>query len=215
MAENHHEQMKDREDGSAVVDESPAVTFYSNPTPNEENLDAIKAALLQANSVTKTRDEKKEELTGDAGDGVGAEAGASSIDTRSGGFNCGSVELCGAAVTPGGSDRKDSCDPADKPCAGPSAMNAEPPQTRDDTDPFGSGYLDYVSDSQLNTIALIEEEVMEREEDLGSSDCHEDATDLICGLIRELSSLNQNVMATHRELENLRRSSKSSRSSIR
>lgn len=33
-----------------------------------------------------------------------------------------------------------------------------------------------------------EEEVMEREEDLGPPDCH-DATDLICGLIRELSSL--------------------------
>lgn len=33
-----------------------------------------------------------------------------------------------------------------------------------------------------------EEEVMEREEDCVSPDCH-DATDLICGLIRELSSL--------------------------
>lgn len=34
-----------------------------------------------------------------------------------------------------------------------------------------------------------EEEVVEKEEDFGSPDCHEDATDLICGLIRELSSL--------------------------
>lgn len=30
---------------------------------------------------------------------------------------------------------------------------------------------------------------MEIEGDLGTPDCHEDATDLICGLIRELSSL--------------------------
>ncbi len=30
---------------------------------------------------------------------------------------------------------------------------------------------------------------MEREEDFSSPDCHEDATDLVCGLIRELSSL--------------------------
>ncbi|XP_044047289.1 uncharacterized protein LOC122873949 isoform X2 [Siniperca chuatsi] len=217
MTEKPQEQMKDGEDGSEVVNQSPAITFYSNPTQNEEteNLDAIEAALLQVNTVTRRRDEKKEELTGGAGDGDGAEAGASSTDTLSAGFNCGSVELCRAAVTPSGSERKDSRDPDDEPCAGPSTVNAEPPQTRDTTDLFGSGYLDYVSDSQLNTIALTEEEVMEREEDLGSSDCHEDATDLICGLIRELSSLNQKVMATHRELENLRRSSKSSRSSIR
>ena len=33
-----------------------------------------------------------------------------------------------------------------------------------------------------------EEEVMERDEDRVSPECH-DATDLICGLIRELSSL--------------------------
>ncbi|XP_078133611.1 uncharacterized protein LOC144535167 [Sander vitreus] len=201
VAEKPQEQIKDGEDGSALVDQSPAFTFDSNPTQNEEteNRDAIKAALPQVNSATRAKDEKKEELTADAGDSDGPKADTSFTDTRSAEFN--TVELCEAAVTPSGSERKDSgdCD--------------EPPQTRNTADPFGSGYLDYVSDSQLNTIVLTE--VMEEEEDLGSADCHEDATDLICGLVRELSSLNRKVMATHRELENLRRGSKASRSSIR
>ncbi|KAI9544085.1 hypothetical protein NQZ68_005134 [Dissostichus eleginoides] len=90
------------------------------------------------------------------------------------------------------------CD-GDKEYSAGSTSNAEPLQTWDTTDPFGSG--------------LSEVDVME-EEDLGSPD-HEDATELICGLIRELSSLNRKVMATHRDLENLRCSSKTSRSSTR
>ncbi|XP_051241096.1 uncharacterized protein LOC127354861 isoform X2 [Dicentrarchus labrax] len=216
VAEKPQEQTKEGEYGSAVVVQSPAISFYSNPTQSEgaENQDEIQAAPLHVNNVTRTRDEKKEELTDDAGDGNRAEAAASSTDTRSGLLNCGSGELCKAAVTPSGSERKDSkwCDPDDEP--GPSTLNTEHPQTVDTPDPFGSGYLDYVSDSQLNTISLAEEEVMEGEEDLGYPDCP-DATDLICGLIRELSSINQKVMATHRELENLRRSDKGSKSSTR
>lgn len=110
IAEKPQEQMKDGGDASAVVDPSPAVSFYCNPTQNDEpeDQDAIEAASPQVNSVTKTRDERKEELTCDAGDGDRAEAGASSTHTMSGGFNGGSVELCQAAVSPGGSERKDS-----------------------------------------------------------------------------------------------------------
>ncbi|XP_032394127.1 uncharacterized protein LOC116703470 isoform X3 [Etheostoma spectabile] len=203
VAKKPQEQIKDGEDGSALVDKSPAFTFDSNPTQNQEteNRDAIEAALLQVKIATKAKDEKEESAV-DAGDSDGPEADASFPDTRSAESNAG--ELCKAAVTPSGSERKDSGDSDDKP---------EPPQTRDNADPFGSGYLDYVSDSQLNTIVLTE--VMEKEDDLGYPDCQEDATDLICGLVRELSSLNRKVMATHRELENLRRSSKASRSSIR
>ncbi|KAG8015178.1 hypothetical protein GBF38_022499 [Nibea albiflora] len=177
----------DREDGSAVVDQSPT-----------QNVD-LEAAPLQVISETRATNEKKEELADGAGEGDVAKAGASSMDTG-GGFNCGSVELCKASLTPSGTEKNDSCDPHDEPGDGPSPLNA---------DLFGSGYLDFVSDSQLNTIALTEEE-----DNLGSADCH-DATDLMCGLIVELSSLNRKVMATHRELEILRRSSKSSRSSIR
>ncbi|XP_049423462.1 uncharacterized protein LOC125883277 [Epinephelus fuscoguttatus] len=205
VAAQPQEQMK--EDGSAVIDQSPAITFYSNPTQNEEteNPDAAKAAPVSVNGVIGTRHESKRELVG--------EAGASSTSRCSGGFKA--VELCKAAVTPSGSERKDSCNYADEPGAGPSTVNAEPPETQDSSDPFGSGCLDYVSDSQLYTIVLTEEEVMERDEEPGSPDHHEDATQLICGLITELSSLNRKVMAAHRELESLRRSSKSSRSSVR
>ncbi|XP_068448685.1 uncharacterized protein [Clinocottus analis] len=169
-----------------------------------KNGDAIEAAPLQVSCVTRTREE---ELTDDVRDDDVAEAGVSSAHTLSGEMKA--VELFEAAVTPGESEMKDNGGSGIEPGAGPS-VNAEPLQTRDTTDLFGSGYLDYVSDSQLNTIILNEEQV-EREEDFGSPD-HEDATDLICGLIRELSSLNRKVMATHRELENQRRSSKSSRS---
>ncbi|XP_034388049.1 uncharacterized protein LOC117730437 [Cyclopterus lumpus] len=205
VAENFQEQMQDREDRSAAV-QSPAITCSSHTTQREEteNWDAIEAASLQVSSVTRTREE---ELTGDAGDDGVAEAGASSTHTQSGGPKA--VQHCEAAGTPSGSEMKDNCDSDGEPGAGPSSVNSEPPLTRDTTDPFGSGSLDYVSDSQLNTIILSEEVLMERED----RDCpdHEDATDLICGLIRELSTLNRKVMATHRELENRRRSSKSSR----
>lgn len=44
------------------------------------------------------------------------------------------------------------CGPDDEPAPCPSAMNVEDPQICDTTDQFGSGCLDYVSDSQLNTI---------------------------------------------------------------
>ncbi|XP_059203165.1 FK506-binding protein 5-like [Centropristis striata] len=189
------EPVKDTEVESAVVEQCPVLTSYSNQTENEqtENRAAAEAALLL---VTGTSDKKEEELTGGAGSSDGAE-GASSSDSRSGGFSP--------------EERKHRCDADGVPGADPSALNA---QTRDSSDPFGSGNLDYVSDSQLNTIFLTEEEEMEREED-DSPDGPEDATDLICGLIRELSSLNRKVMAAHRELENLRRSSKSSRSATR
>lgn len=110
MPQRAHEQVKEGQDGPEVVIQSPATALYSKSTQNEEtkNLDAIETALLQVKTVTRTRDEKKEELTRDAGDADGAEAGASSTDYRSARFNCGSVELCGAAVTPSGSERNDS-----------------------------------------------------------------------------------------------------------
>ncbi|XP_040003318.1 uncharacterized protein LOC120800911 [Xiphias gladius] len=209
MTETPEKQRKDGEDRLADLVCSPAISFDTNPTQNEEtekNKVQSETASLQVNRVTKTRAEWKEEMMVDCNDGVEVEG------TSSTGLNCGSVELCEAAVTSTGSEKKKSCHPDDEP--GPSTVNAEHTQTRDATEPFGSGCLDYVSDSQLNTIVLIEE-ALKREEGPGSSDCHEDATDLICGLIRELSSLNHKVMATHRELENLRRGSKTSRSSIR
>ncbi|KAM8878416.1 uncharacterized protein AB9W97_014269 isoform 2-T2 [Spinachia spinachia] len=200
VAEKLQEHLKGgKDDGSAAVDQSAATTRSSiTPLSEEtEDRDAMEAAPLQ---VTRTRGE---ELNGDERDGGVAEAGASSTHTQSGGVTA--VQPFEAPVTPSGSEIKDTWDSDGEPGAGSSTGNAEPPQT----DPFGSGYFDYVSDSQLNTIILTEEEVMEREEDVCSPDL-EDATDLICGLVKELSALNRRVMVTHRELENLRRS-KSSR----
>ncbi|XP_061736600.1 uncharacterized protein LOC133538810 [Nerophis ophidion] len=74
-------------------------------------------------------------------------------------------------------------------------------------------YEDYhfVSDTQLNNISFIQDEAAKEDED----ECSEDATQLVCGLIRELSFLNRTVMAAHRELENMRRSRKNSRKLLR
>ncbi|XP_047434688.1 uncharacterized protein LOC125004250 [Mugil cephalus] len=201
MAEIPEQEMKEVEDESTQVN-----CGADSQNEKSDNQDAIGAALLVEN-----RDEKREESTGDVVCGHAAEECASCFDTQPEAINCGSVELDEAAVTPSISEKKDSSDPEDKPAAGPSTGNGEDTQTKDTVDPFGPGCLDYVSDSQLNTIVLIEEEVMTKGKENYIPDCHEDASDLICGLIGELSSLNRKVMATHRELESLRRSSKSSR----
>ncbi|KAG7316087.1 hypothetical protein KOW79_020953 [Hemibagrus wyckioides] len=60
-----------------------------------------------------------------------------------------------------------------------------------------------MTDSQIHKIALS----MELEDQPDPEDCdqQEDASELVCGLIRELSSLNRTVMAAHREMELLRR----------
>ncbi|XP_012990661.3 uncharacterized protein si:ch211-286b5.2 isoform X2 [Esox lucius] len=71
--------------------------------------------------------------------------------------------------------------------------------------PHGEEARDYISDSQLNTITLLEDEDGHEEGE------HEDASELVCGLIRELSSLNRLVMATDRELETFRRGKKTAR----
>ncbi|XP_030597995.1 uncharacterized protein LOC115788989 [Archocentrus centrarchus] len=205
---------KPEEGGSAKGKCSSAVSFCTSRDDKSDNWDAVEAPLLQVKSVTGTRDEKKEEMSGDVVGGDGADEGASCSRTQPGGLKCGSVELREAAATPSVSERKDSRD-SDEPAAGPSTAHAEHAQTLDTADSFGRGCLDYVSDSQLNTIVLIEDEMMWKDEGPDSSDRHEDATDLICGLTRELASLNRKVMATYRELQSLRRSSKTSRSATR
>ncbi|XP_034453003.1 uncharacterized protein LOC117768780 isoform X1 [Hippoglossus hippoglossus] len=207
--ETPEKQSTDGEDKSTEAGGCAAMGSYINPAENEESEKKKATAGLQVQRETETSDEVEEEMMVDASDGIDEE-GISSTVTGPGGFNCGSVELSEAAVTPPG--RKDSHDL--KYELAPPTVTTAHTRTRDPTEVFASGCLDYVSDSQLNTIVLIDEEVKEREKTFGSSDNPEDATVLICGLIRELSSLNQKVMATHRELENLQRGSKASKSSL-
>lgn len=96
-------QRKDGDDGSAGGECSPVITFYTNPSENEgteKKKDGSEAAPLQVQSVTWT--------TGEIMSDTGAEAAAPSTDTGTGGFSCGCVEVCEAAVTPSNSERKDS-----------------------------------------------------------------------------------------------------------
>ncbi|XP_035990738.1 uncharacterized protein LOC105917108 isoform X2 [Fundulus heteroclitus] len=186
-------------------------SLKTSQAKQDEESDAD-SARLQVCCVSGTMDESKPQRTdvtcADGADGAdGAEGGASTAALQSEDLNCGSVKLCEASATPTVPER----DPSARPAAGPSVVHAaEGTRTADPEDPFGSGCSGYVSDSQLNAITLIEE----REEEEPDPSGHlEDATDLVCGLIRELSSLNRRVMVAHRELENMRR--KPSRSSVR
>lgn len=124
-----------------------------------------------------------------------------------------SEQMCNRLVTPTGSGMNGSCVPNDIHRSGPSSVSTVPPQFRESSDQSGLGGLDYVSDSQLNTI-IMTDAVMARENSV-SPDGYKDGTELIRGLIRELSSLNRTVMVTHRELESLRRKSKNSRNANR
>lgn len=103
VAPKPQQQLKAMGDESAVVDQSPAITF-DEPVQSKktENWDAMEAAPRLVMSVTRMRDEKKEALISDAG-GV-----ALSTDSWSGSLSCVRVELCEAAVSPSGSVEKDS-----------------------------------------------------------------------------------------------------------
>ncbi|KAJ8363041.1 hypothetical protein SKAU_G00118720 [Synaphobranchus kaupii] len=68
------------------------------------------------------------------------------------------------------------------------------------------------SDSQLNNIALSE---MEDSPTPDCADRQEDASELVCGLIKELSFLNRTVMAAHRELDNIRRGNRTPKPPLR
>ncbi|KAM9856815.1 uncharacterized protein ACBR49_000500 [Aulostomus maculatus] len=215
-------------DGGLVADPKQPADLNSETSPNRvassqsknEETDTKRhggvASVLQVDSVTiATEEERREETSGDAMHHDRAEAGASLSGTQQGGYNCDSVELSMVAVPSGGAKRKDDCCPDNEPGTGPSVVNTEHPHTQDSADPFGSGCSDDVSDSQLNNIVWMEDKVIVEEgRGPGSSDKAEDATDLICGLIKEVSSLNRTVMAAHRELENLRRGGRSSRNAI-
>ncbi|KAM6939516.1 uncharacterized protein FYW49_007434 [Xenentodon cancila] len=192
-------EMKNGEDMTAEVHLSSAITSETRRNEEHESRDAVEAACPEENSLTRKND------------AMCCDKDASSANIQCGGLNCGSVEFCEAAVTPSVRETKYSCDPDDDAAAGPSPVNAEHTQASDPSNALASGYLDYVSDSQLNTIVLTEEVVMKKEEEAGSFGQLEDASDLVCGLIRELSSLNRKVMAARRELENLRRSSQTSK----
>lgn len=104
LAENPQQQMTGRGAGSGRAEQSPANTSDSNPMENEatQSLDAADTDPLQVKSVTRTRNEKKGDFISDAG-GSDQDKAAS---TDTGG--CGHVQLHKAAMTPGGSEKKDS-----------------------------------------------------------------------------------------------------------
>ncbi|KAG9351172.1 hypothetical protein JZ751_025062 [Albula glossodonta] len=90
----------------------------------------------------------------------------------------------------------------------PSTVQSPKPREEPDFDP------DSVSDSQLNNITLSEMEDLPAP-DSAEGDQQEDASELVCGLIKELSSLNRTAMAAHQELENLHCGNKTSKLSLR
>ncbi|XP_076001685.1 uncharacterized protein LOC142994738 [Genypterus blacodes] len=203
--ETNERGMIDEEDGSVGVnhDPDPAVPSSINPSQNEgreeQNHDGCLVTSLQVDSAARSRNSKMESKGGDAEDVDGNEEAATNPSTTA----CMNGSNCNTTGTPNGSKGKDTHGPT---C--PPPLSAGPCHPGDVLDSFGSQCLDYVSDSQLNSVMFLDEEVVENHGCLGSTECDEDATHLICGLIRELSSVNRTVMVTYRQLENVRRSSK-------
>ncbi|XP_041837871.1 uncharacterized protein LOC121637708 isoform X2 [Melanotaenia boesemani] len=144
LAEMCKTQIKKMEEGPTEAHLSSAITCHRSQKEEPNNQNAVKAALPQMIGTTVT-DDRKEEVTG--------AANCNAADTKSRGPNCDSVELCEAAVTPGVPEKENNCD-LDEPAVGTTTVNAEHTQTRNPDDTFGSGCIDYVSDSQLNTIIL-------------------------------------------------------------
>lgn len=168
VAEIPLQQVEDRDDGLAVVDQSPAISFYPSLSQKQaaENGDVTTSTLLLEDSEISTRDENSNHLACDTGEG------ASSAETSPGGCtyvpaapSCGSKreDTVSGSQSPEMHRRQTNkrlfcfpqCDPDDDPGACPFALNTVPCQTRGTKDRFGTVDLDYVSDSQLNTIPLM------------------------------------------------------------
>lgn len=168
MAEKPQQQVEDRDDSSAVVDQSPAISFYPSLSQKQaaENGDVTTATPLLEDSENSTRDENSNHLACDTGEG------ASSARTSWGGCpyvpaapSCGSKreDTVSGSQSPEMHRRQTNkrlfcfpqCDPDDDPGARPFTLNTEPCHTRSTTDPFGPVDSDYVSDSQLNAIPLM------------------------------------------------------------
>ncbi|CAJ1053754.1 uncharacterized protein LOC117816025 [Xyrichtys novacula] len=152
--EERGEEVNDEEKLSAAEDQSSAIISHPRVTENEQIEDQreLEAVCMQMNVVPMMKNEKKEEFTCDEEVGDVNEA---PTQNPSGEFNCGSVELCQAAVIPCGSEKNCSIDPEDEPGTNPSPVSTKHPLTGDSSDPCRPDSLDYVSDSQLNTIPLM------------------------------------------------------------
>ncbi|XP_019744703.1 uncharacterized protein LOC109527306 isoform X3 [Hippocampus comes] len=185
---------------------------YCLENPNPQEVDCGSSRLtscdVEVQYVAITPDEKMQDVCGDAVDCEEDKADALSVRTQEG--DC-SAKLCEAAPS-GVSETNDMPGHDNQHCSG--AVNTEHPSTMSPDDFLGSGCFDFVSDSQLYNIQLIEEQEI-KEKVVEPSGREEDASVLICGLIKELSFLNRTVMAARREIEHLRRGSKKSRNLAR
>ncbi|XP_026887050.2 uncharacterized protein si:ch211-286b5.2 isoform X2 [Electrophorus electricus] len=125
-------------------------------------------------------------------------------------------ELGGPAAPPADQEKhmhcllgQDTCDPslisdvAKQLVYNLTMTSTELPQELDSSAPLLSCSVD---DSQLNIFALHMEQKNQTMPE--GSEYQDDATELVCGLIKELSSLNRTVMAAHKEMELLRRSNR-------
>ncbi|XP_077379498.1 uncharacterized protein LOC144020182 [Festucalex cinctus] len=182
-----------------------------NPNPKEVDCGSpsITSSNVEVQCVARTTNEKMHDRCGDVVDCVEVKADASSANNQQGDY---SVKLCEAAPS-GGLETNGMPGHDDDPNSG--AVSTEHPQTMKPAGFLGSGCFDFVTDSQLNNIELIEDEAIKEKVVQQSEGREEDASALMCGLIKELSFLNRSVMAAHREIENIRRGSKNLRSLLR
>ncbi|XP_061088091.1 uncharacterized protein LOC133122242 [Conger conger] len=93
----------------------------------------------------------------------------------------------------------------------PTPAQSPEPSDGSDSDPDPPTSRCSPSDSQLNNITLSEMGVGRSPDRAGGQ---EDASQLVCGLVQELSFLNRTVMAAHRELDNIRRGNKAPKAPV-
>ncbi|MED6269224.1 hypothetical protein CHARACLAT_031040 [Characodon lateralis] len=139
--------MPEIQTGEDLLSKVPTDSLKTFFAKQQEEGDA-EGADPQMCRVKRTTDEGNLEMNDAMGDD-GAEEGASPE------LNCSSEKLHEASLTPAVQEMNYSCDPSDDPTAGPSVVHTEHTRTRDPEDSSGPGCVDYVSDSQLNTIVLM------------------------------------------------------------
>ncbi|XP_076845424.1 uncharacterized protein LOC143490817 isoform X2 [Brachyhypopomus gauderio] len=198
----------------ATDNQDPNVTVH---TENEMALECMEHTFTVAPVSTNTAEERYPEKSGAGGQCEHTESQTTAVPESTGpdgGCRSSPEELGRPAAPPAGQEKhmyesmcllgQDTCDPsliftvAEQPVHDLSVTSTELPQYS--LVPLS---ICSVTDSQLNVFASNME--LEDQPIPEGTGYQEDATELVCGLIRELSSLNRTVMAAHREMEQLHR----------
>ncbi|KAJ8383709.1 hypothetical protein AAFF_G00215510 [Aldrovandia affinis] len=164
------------------------------PPPQHCVTVSVDVHVRQADCRTETQraSDQASNMNPDTGGQVLQNMVVSSHDVQDTGSECGHQSpVCVSVSPPVCEDRTLPCDTDLVQNFSTQPFTAQSPKPRDDPDSVPS--LGSLSDSQLNSITLSETE----DHATDPADEQEDASELVCGLIKELSSLNQSYSNGH------------------